>query len=148
MYEHLLNRHCSNVRALDHNHLQQATKLHATTYCASTFHYRKIRADKSIRTVNRHRHEIHQEKKTYFCCMRFLLFVVHTHVYLLFGWLIGGDLVCFLVLTWFLLLLLSDGSLQLVVHKVFERVQVSFSFILFSLQNDKHTRSTSIQLLP
>lgn len=55
------------------------------------------------------------------------------HLYLLFGWFVSGDLVCFLFLTWFLLLLHGNGSLQLVVHKVFKRVQVSFSFVLVGL---------------
>lgn len=65
------------------------------------------------------------------------LFIVHTHLFLfLFGWLISGDLVVFLSHTGFLFFLLRRVSLQQVVHKLFKRVQVSFSSELVRLQND------------
>lgn len=93
----------------------------------------------------------------YFLCVAFLLFVVHTHLHLLLGWLLSGDLVCFFFLTALLLflltalllfLLLSDDSLQLVVHKVFEGVQVSFSFELIYLQEDIQARINTVLILP
>lgn len=65
-------------------------------------------------------------------------FVGHTHLDLLFGWLVGGDLISFLFLARIFLFLLGDGSLQLVVHKVFERVQVSFAFVLVCLERHTH----------
>lgn len=62
------------------------------------------------------------------------LSVVNTHLCFLFSWLFSRDLICL----WFLLLLLllfllGECSLQLVVQKVFEGVQVSLSFVLFCL---------------
>lgn len=67
--------------------------------------------------------------------------VGHTHLHLLCGWLISGDLVCLFFLIW-LLFFFSNSCLQLVVHKVFERVQVSFSFVLFCLHKDNTQEST------
>lgn len=70
-----------------------------------------------------------------------VFFLFFTHLYLLlFGRLISGDLICFFFLAWFLFLLFDyGGGLQLVVHEVFERVQVSFSFVLVCLQKHPHT---------
>lgn len=63
-------------------------------------------------------------------------FCVHAHLCLLFGWLLSGDLVC-IFNTGFLCFLLGEVSLQHVVQKVFESVQVSFTFVLVYLQNDR-----------